>query len=154
MKNREKEETSRSKDYVAGDAEKERLGEHVFDERKSLEDPLSGYALSKEVTDYAKIIVKTTVDKATEQWPCISDEKESTLDKGKLLLNRTYLCECTYFFSFFFSIYKLIFITSFIYSDNLFVCSYLVFYISVTHLFQNISSIYLIITHLIDQYSH
>lgn len=96
--NREEEETLRSKDYVAGDAEKKSLGIQILNERKSLQDPLGGYALNREITDYAKIILKTTVDKATEQRPCISDKKEPTLDNGNLLPNCGCLCERTFSF--------------------------------------------------------
>nr|XP_031848133.1 dynein assembly factor 1, axonemal homolog [Nomia melanderi] len=87
------EEITEGREYVAGDAERKRLGKQILDERRSAEDPPGGYALGRELAHYEKLVLETSNETEITPRSCANEQKnDDTSGDGKLLANDGVSC--------------------------------------------------------------
>ncbi|KAK2582022.1 hypothetical protein KPH14_002728 [Odynerus spinipes] len=88
------EELSDPNDNTITRDERMRYQKQILIERKSLEDPPGGYAMGREVADYEKIILKTSLDKEIDPipWNFANKETNPKLENEKIESSSTPTC--------------------------------------------------------------
>lgn len=78
------EEITESKEYVADDAERKRLGKEILDGRRSVHDPPGSCVLGRELAHYEKLVLDTTNETEITSGSCASEQNknDNKLDRG------------------------------------------------------------------------
>ncbi|XP_076241038.1 uncharacterized protein LOC143183398 [Calliopsis andreniformis] len=75
------EEITEGKEYIAGDAEKKRLGKKILDGQRSINDVPGGCVLGRELAHYEKLVLNTTNETEITPGSCASEQnKEDTIE--------------------------------------------------------------------------
>ncbi|XP_076751951.1 uncharacterized protein LOC143424029 [Xylocopa sonorina] len=86
------EEVQRMEEYVAGDAERKRIGREILEERKSVDDPSGGYALGRELVHYEQLILNTS-NQTKSTTVCCQQGKNDIKEEKELLKSTSVSCD-------------------------------------------------------------
>ncbi|CAL7945557.1 unnamed protein product [Xylocopa violacea] len=86
------EEVHGTEEYVAGDAERKRIGREILDERKSVDDPPGGYALGRELAHYEQLVLKTSNQTESTPAACCQQEKDD-IKEEKVFKSTSVSCD-------------------------------------------------------------